>query len=717
MSVVGTFHLPTGSSQAEMNAIVAQIAKNGVYDPATKNIIIKNDAGEQLFTVALNEIPKMFTGVGTGCTVAVSETGEISVIVPDTLGGQEASYYAVKAEVVHQTSLGVANGVATLDENGKLVEVAAEADGYTADGAIATKFEELDTELDNANTKITANENSITEINTKLAGITGAYVYIGKIDSDAPTNDALVEYANSVLSAKDPAQTLVLGHVVVDNAGNEWWFDGTEFTNLGQTIIANASNDAYGVVKGDGVYVNITDGIITVLKAQDAEKLGGQLPSYYATAEALLEAQTTIGTIQNTIDGFGDVVTKNVGTAAGNVVVVGENGKIDSSLIEATVVTVNALEKTLEDDDQTKLDTITTKAIGDIAIINTVESGVTYSTVSYIYNGTEWKALCGTLTAEDIVFDKDIVLAGDYTAVGNITKGATETKTLSAKGRTLGAIMEEIFTKTLQPSITANPAVSGFNITTSGAGEVEAGTKVSSVAFGTATLSAGSYTYGPATGITATGYSVKRVVTGTGTDVATLNNAEVATAASGSDDNSGNGFVIGDQGGSNTVATLKYTVTVSHGEGAVAVDNRGNTSNPEVKIASGSKTQTTSKAYSCYRKVFWGTTTDFNPTIDSDYIRALVNGTTNGKKCTGNNMTLTLNVPEGAKTLIVAYPATYRDMSSVKYVENSNSEVGDTFTKSTVDVEGANDYTAISYKVYVYSAEGGVTARTYNVTI
>jgi hypothetical protein len=67
---------------------------------------------------------------------------------------------------------------------------------------------------------------------------------------------------------------------------------------------------------------------------------------------------------------------------------------------------------------------------------------------------------------------------------------------------------------------------------------------------------------------------------------------------------------------------------------------------------------------------------------------------------------------------VFAYPDTLRDVSTVKYVEVANSEVKDVFTKTSVNVEGANTYTAIGYKVYRYVPNAPFpNAATYVVTI
>lgn len=634
MAIIGTFHLPSGMSQNDQSEITKLIAKGGVYDAANKQIVVKNGSAadaETLFTISLVDIPKMFTGdvASVGTTVTVGEDGKIKVDIKD--------------EVLTDADKDVASGLATLDTDKNLVQ-----DAKTYAGGTTTIKEKFDT-----------TDTAIQGIQTTLAGLTGAYVYIGKIDSDAPTAEELTTKATELLGE---GKTLAIGHVIVDNAGIEWWYDGTTWVNLGQTIITVATKDVAGVVKGSDDVEIAADGTLTIKHATDATTLNNVAADQYVTKTTLNE------------------------------------------LVKMPIV--YSLTATLEEADADKLATITAPKSNDIAIIVRADAGTTYSTVSYIYYETEWHALCGKITADDVLFTSDIKLAGDYTSVGNVKLSSGK---LAAKGKTLSQIMTEIFTKKLQPKVTANPAVSGFALT--GAKAVEAGTKLTSVSFGTATLSAGSYTYGPATGITAKSFSVKRE-----TNVADLNGVEVATAASGTDDNSGNGFIIGDQGGTNVVNSLKYTVTVVYDAGAVAKDNLGGESSPKVQIAAGTKTQTTS-AYTPFRNSFYGTLADeFDTTADgaATTIRGL-----SGKsgKALAAGGSFVISIPDGVKSCVFAYPATLRDVSSVIYKEGMNSDVKDTFNKFEVTVPGANGYTGIKYKVYVFNAAGGITARTYTVTI
>jgi hypothetical protein len=51
---------------------------------------------------------------------------------------------------------------------------------------------------------------------------------------------------------------------------------------------------------------------------------------------------------------------------------------------------------------------------------------------------------------------------------------------------------------------------------------------------------------------------------------------------------------------------------------------------------------------------------------------------------------------------VFAYPATLRDVASVRYQELSNVEVKSNFNITTIAVEGANAYAPVNYKVWTY---------------
>ena len=314
---------------------------------------------------------------------------------------------------------------------------------------------------------------------------------------------------------------------------------------------------------------------------------------------------------------------------------------------------------------------------GDIVVITTTIEGNTYEQSAFMYDGTQWAAMTGKVDADKVILQDDITMAGNYSQIGNLTKKQNGTATFATKGKSVAEALTEIFSKRLQPTITSNPAVT---LTFGQAKAYEVGTTVSPTY--SASLSAGSYTYGPATGITATSWEISDTA-GNTADTASGSFADVVVT-----DNT----------------NYKITAKANYGAGAVAVDNLGATSSPEIKIAAGSATKT-SGAITGTEKA----------EVTSTIIRSL-SGKSNKALANGNSFTI--NIPVGAVRVIFAYPATLQDVSSVKDVNGLNAEIKSAFTKSSVTVAGAGADTGIAYKVYVTDfAEPVAKANSYTVKI
>ena len=327
---------------------------------------------------------------------------------------------------------------------------------------------------------------------------------------------------------------------------------------------------------------------------------------------------------------------------------------------------------------------------GDVFVVTTTVGNSTYEKSAYFYDGKAWVAMTGNVDADKVILRENITLAGGYTQVGNLTKSQNGTATLSSKGKSVLDVFTEILSKRLQPTITAQPSISGFNL--SGAKAVEAGTSLASAVYTAGNLNPGSYQYGPETGVTASNWVVQRITDGGTEQIASV---DAASLSAGSDNNGGNGFIIGDQGGENVVASLKYKAIATHGAGVTANDNLGSASDPAVNIASGTKEKTTS-AYTPFRNVFYGASTE-KPTLDSAAIRAL---TPTGKAYAAG--TLTINVPAGAQRVVIACIAGKTGVTKVINETAMNADVTSTFTQSSVNVEGANGYAAKDYNVWVF---------------
>ena len=343
---------------------------------------------------------------------------------------------------------------------------------------------------------------------------------------------------------------------------------------------------------------------------------------------------------------------------------------------------------------------------GDVFVVTTTVEGSTYEQAAYFYDGSKWAAMTGSVDADKVILRENITLAGGYTQVGNLTKSQNGTSVFSTKGKSVMDALTEIFSKRLQPSVTAQPSIGTFTLT--GAGAVEAGTTVAAAAYSGASLNAGSYQYGPATGVAASSWKVERI-TDQGTEQVASQDA--ASLSGGSDDNGGAGFVIGDAGGENAVSSLKYRVTATHGKGVTAKDNLGADSAPVVAIEAGTKTRETA-AYTPYRNYFYGATAE-KPALDTAYIRGLTKS--NKAYAAG---TITINVAAGTQRVCIACIAGKAGVKKVVNETAMNADVTGTFVKSTVSVEGANNYAPKDYNVWVFEpAVPYENAATLKVTL
>lgn len=352
----------------------------------------------------------------------------------------------------------------------------------------------------------------------------------------------------------------------------------------------------------------------------------------------------------------------------------------DSELRSAKVFQVTAEGDTTDDAAITNAVGATALQTGDLAIVKRAIAGDKFQYTGYAYNGSEWAAMDGNYNAENVYFAKDLITTS---AIGNITLTNGQA-TIAAEGKNLKQVFETIFVKEKNPTVT-QPSVS---VSLSGAGAKEVGTKVTPSY--NATFNKGSYEYGPDTGLAAT-WAVKD-----------SRNKE-GTAAAGSFSE----LEVGD----NTNYTV--TATATYGAGATPLTNIGNPYAAGAIVA-GSKNGTSS-AITGYRNSFYGTLTEMPEALSSATIRGL-SGKANAKWANGK--TFTISIPVGAKAVIFAYPATLRDVTSVKDVNGLSAEVKSAFVKSTLSVEGANAYAGADYKVYVSEfAEAVQKANTYNVTI
>ena len=318
---------------------------------------------------------------------------------------------------------------------------------------------------------------------------------------------------------------------------------------------------------------------------------------------------------------------------------------------------------------------------GDMGVVISAidgADGTKKSYTAYVYDEGAWKAMDGNYDAGNVYFGKDITYTVGFGTLAKPSGSAT----FNAKGKSLEQVLSSLMAQEANPSKT-EPAVS-FT-TSNGPGTYEIGTKKDLTY--AVSLSAGSYTYGPATGITAQSWSVAC-------------DGVTKTTANGTFEN-----VVAEATAKKMVATATY------GDGAIAVTNLGN-AYPAGKIVAGSKSKESS-GYVGVRYMFWGPMTDAGAELSSANIRALAHKEAGSKKTLS-----TFGAGAGAKKVVVAVPAGYK-ITKVLMPSALNADVTALFVKQGTQsqVEGANAYAAAAYDVYVYQPASIDAGETYSVTI
>lgn len=335
--------------------------------------------------------------------------------------------------------------------------------------------------------------------------------------------------------------------------------------------------------------------------------------------------------------------------------------------------------------------TDTDLAVGDTAIVKTAiytdaenEANNKYSYTGYVYNGSAWAAMDGNYSADNVYFEDDMLVTKEIGYI-TLTNGQG---TIPSKGKNLSEVFEAMFVKEQNPT-TTQPSV---NLTFSQAGAYEVGSVVSP-SYST-TFNAGSYTYGPETGVTVTSWEISDTAGNT------------ASTASGS---------FADVTVTDTT-NYKITAKANHTEGAIPLTNKKN-EYAAGKIAAGNKSKVSS-AITGYRSFFYGVldTSSTEAPLTSEIVRGLTNGGAyNASK------TFTLNGSATAKRIVIAIPSnsTRTGLKEVILTSAMNTPVTDSYIKTTsaVQVEGVNGATAIDYNVYCYEPAAIDAGEVHQITL
>ena len=306
----------------------------------------------------------------------------------------------------------------------------------------------------------------------------------------------------------------------------------------------------------------------------------------------------------------------------------------------------------------------------------------------------------GTIGPQDVLFldnreigwiakDGSTVISTSRTQEAITVNGVTGLGIANGATISAGTSLDEFVKMVVQKAIPATytkPSVSIANNGGQASGNVEAGTTISPKLKAT-------FTKNDAGDLTSI------VIKKGGTEVA--NGTESPLTYTGED------VVIGDD-------SITFSASATYGDAPVKTNNLGQES--KENWFAGGTVNSGNYTITGKRNLFYGTGVGSVPTVTSDMVRGL----TNKKLAPAAGTSFNINVAVGQQYIVIAYPATLRDINNVTYVEANDSGMASSFTKTTIDVADARGGSngTMSYKVYTYAmAVPAAAAMTFKVTI
>lgn len=570
------------------------------------NVDNTSDMNKPISTATQSALDELDSRLSESITTHITDKSNPHQVTKEQVGLSNVTNDAQ----VKRVEMGVASGVATLDENGLVPssQLPSFVDDVIDCYATYTKAE------DGTLSNIVLYEDA--EHQTLIVGESGK-IYVDVTDATTFIN---------------PINSEVLSQTTPQSAYQFRW-TGTQFAVVGApTVIGEVTGTAFDGARGKA------------LEDKTNAHIANTDNPHQVTKE-----QIGLSNVDNTAD-----IDKPISTAT-------------QSAIDAVKEEINTHISNNNNPHNVTVEQIGAIPTGGLKTINgnTLEGE---GNIELIYN------------ADDILFTSDLTITAD---VGVHTVGSSGSKTLPTTGKSVKQVMDLLFSEEKNPTIT-QPYV---NLSSSTMGAKEVGTNIIPVY--TASLNPGTYQFGPATGVTATSWTV------------TDTNGGNKTEASGSFEE----FQVIDD------TSYKITAVAQHTEGTIPLTNLGN-EYAAGKIQAGSKTKQVG-TITGYRNSFYGTLEDKGE-LTSTVIRTL--GKSN--KALSNGSAFNITIPVGALRVVIAYPATLRNLTSVSDVNGLGAEIVTSFTEIRVNVEGVNGYQAIEYKVYYLDyANPNNTNNTYKVTI
>jgi hypothetical protein len=321
----------------------------------------------------------------------------------------------------------------------------------------------------------------------------------------------------------------------------------------------------------------------------------------------------------------------------------------------------------------------------DIKPLDIMDGATAYETdtlIEYLKVNGVWHPITFGGSSASFFLEEDVV--------SMVTAGAIVPQDLMPYGMTFTEFVKDLLLTTFYPTF-VNPT---FSLTSNQASMIESGT-VPTTFILTYNFSRGSIVGTMVGGIWVPA-TFQDYRTGPATDY-TIDGLSMGLTNNRTQNNYPNPIVDGN----NT-----YSGTVTYSIGPQPLDSDG--ANYLTPYPAGS--QAASLTILGRRQYFYGVS---NLATSSALIRTLT-----GALNPLTNTSFTINIPIGAENVVFSYPNTLRAVDSVIYVEGFNAEVKDIFVETTVSVEGANGYSPINYRVYIYTpVEPFPAIATYIVTI
>lgn len=368
-----------------------------------------------------------------------------------------------------------------------------------------------------------------------------------------------------------------------------------------------------------------------------------------------------------------------------------------------------------------RLPSISSRSNGDIAIVSgyittdvTVSASLsTRSAYFWDKDHERWEALAGTYNLSDVYFDDNIILTENFghhkvdSSIGYYT--------LSAKGCSLLSVFKEAYQQPKHGSKTYPT----FNFTLGNyTSNKEVGESYTTPSAMLTMISAGSYQYGPATGIIV---SAHYAIISSDDNNRIISNDNILSVNSSFSLPQGNTYEYTD-----SKVEYKYTAKVNYSQGAIPKNNL-NEDDSDNRILSATSSYDLTATFTGQRYCFWGYRLNggqYDITkLSSEQIRNLSStGSCGVQIISAASPTAASNfhVPSNTKQIIIAAPhnrqtkkihCQFTGSSDRLDFDNANKRY-----ENKVQVYGATTSTPLSgYDIWSYTAEATINATDFTI--